>query len=326
MEWWEEDWAQQEYNTITYQYENTIKTLKKYDLYNFKESDTIALTCMRNGEYLQENPNETYSYTYQKTSFPARYTFGQLRPLLPLLTDQFYSDVNKLRDRIHGVFKTGGLEVGARIVMYNLAFTATLCRYAPFAVPGISWEVRQEIVGLVSQIEYLENRSNYLFATYHKQGRREILQGYKAIQITESEFINGQVTEVNRDLYRTIEEPSTITSTEMTNRIANKLLQLPNYTAYVKTLSGEYVLQGVPPDLPMPETEFRRRIHSIQKNNLQHGYVRRRKDIEQEFMEREPLVPDLSYQPNQPRHPSHANTMVVPPLPQSRKKKRNITV
>ncbi len=108
------------------------------------------------------------------------------------------------------------------------------------------------------------------------------------------------------------------------DELINGLSSLPNFMACVKTRSGEYLVQTTPPPAGVSEQAFRARVRRIQEHNLADGYVRKREDVEQELVHREPLIPVLSApQSHTPHHAVETNTVAAPPsLPQSRRKRK----
>lgn len=97
------------------------------------------------------------------------------------------------------------------------------------------------------------------------------------------------------------------TLADMEEEIANTLSMLPNFTAWIKTPTGEYStsMQYVSPGVS--EQEFQKRVQWIQQQNLTKGYVRKRADVEQEVANRPPLIPTLVTPP--------PSTKQVPPVP-----------
>jgi hypothetical protein len=93
------------------------------------------------------------------------------------------------------------------------------------------------------------------------------------------------------------------TYSDQQNQIANEISQLENYTARVKTLGAEHVIETNPPPPLLPEHEVEARIQAIKANNKAEGYTRDVAEVLEEIAKRQER---LRQRPNDAPPPSHS--------------------
>lgn len=97
-------------------------------------------------------------------------------------------------------------------------------------------------------------------------------------------------------------------SDEVARRITNQIKQLDNFTARVRTSSGEYTITTVAPHEPLSEKQLAKRMEHIYAKNVKSGYVRLRADVEKEL-----TLPPLA----QSQGNGHTSVQPIPlPTPQ----------
>lgn len=105
------------------------------------------------------------------------------------------------------------------------------------------------------------------------------------------------------------------TYTDMTAQIANELSQQQNYTARVKTLTGEYTIRTNPLPPLLSEAKLNARIRQIKERMREQGLCRPAHEVEAEVRIRQEQLRQRNAAPPPPSHTNGANRRRYRPRP-----------
>jgi hypothetical protein len=169
----------------------------------------------------------------------------------------------------------------------------------------LQW-IQQKILAVDKQKKQLMQTIMRLAACRH-EGQEEIFLGWsEPVRITEMEFQihDGamQYNQVDREIYRKREGPSTMTYADMENKVANHLSSLPNHQASIKISvdgkASEHTIATIKSNEGISQSALEKRIEEIRKNSLKNGYLRQATEVEEEIIQRQ-----QSYQMGQAQTP-----------------------
>jgi hypothetical protein len=152
----------------------------------------------------------------------------------------------------------------------------------------IATEVAQQTTKIKQELQLLEQIEAHKrdYETFVNEFEEQVRQVMRELALSPVEMDSGLMQEV----------PTEISSSEVERRIANDISQLPNFTARIRLVSGEYTITTIKSTEMISQEALEKRKEQIRKNNLKNGHLRRATEVEEEIIQRQ-----QSYQMEQPQ-------------------------